>query len=320
MRLRPAPLRSLALAGAVLTAGCSGAAPPPNAYDQLSTAIETTWSPIQINVGLSATGPGSAFSLDASNLAIVVDTAGSRGAVHVSLPAADLDLPAGALDQLGIDGDSIDFDLVYAADALYVRSPILKSTLRMILGPSGKLPTGDLGGWLRMGTKEEFTALAALGNSAAGGVPSFAPPSPGDESFRTSLESAGVTVTSAGTERRNGADLVHLEFAVDTAKLAANPAFVAGAGAGGQRDQAIATIKSLAIEGDLWIDPATNHIVEWKSHLASVANPADAGDVTVTVGEPDGSVALDAPSSFVDIPLGILLAEAMKLLGNAAES
>jgi hypothetical protein len=320
VRLRLAPLRSLALAGAVVTAGCAAAAPPPDAYDQLSAAIETVWNPIQVNIGLSATTPGSTFELDARNLAFVLDTAGARAGLHVSLPAADLGVPAGALDQLGIEGDSIDFDLVYSGDALYVRSPILRPTLRMILGPTGKLPAGDLGGWLKMGTKEELTALAALGGSATGGLPSFAPPSAGAGSFRTSLEAAGIAIASAGTEKRNGADLLRLTFTVDTAKLAADPTFRAGAGAGGQRDQTIATVKDLAVSGDLWIDPATNHIVEMDSHVTSAANPADVGDVTVTVIPPDGTVPLDAPSSFVDVPLGPLLTEAMKLLGRGAES
>jgi hypothetical protein len=320
VRLRPASLRSLALAAAVVTAGCAAAAPPPDAYDQLSAAIETSWSPIQVNVGLRATTTGSTFELDARNLAFVLDTAGGRAGLHVSLPAADLEIPVGTLRQLGIDGDSIDFDLVYAGDALYVRSPVLRPTLRMILGPTGKLPAGDLGGWLKLGTKEELTALAALGGSATGGLPSFAPPSAGPGSFRTSLEAAGIAIASAGAEQRNGADRLHLTFTVDTTKLAADPNFRAGAGAGGQRDLAIATVKDMTVSGDLWIDPATNHVVEMSSHVASAANPADAGDVIVTVIAPDGSVPLDVPSSFVDIPLGPLLTEAMKLLGRGAES
>ena len=320
MRLRIAPLRSLALVGVVVTAGCAAAAPPPSAYDQLSAAVETAWSPIQVNIGLSATTPGSTFELDSRNLAFVLDTAGERAGLHVSLPAADLEIPDGALGQLGIAGDSIDVDLVYAGDALYVRSPILRPTLRMILGPTGKLPAGDLGGWLKMGTKEELMALAALGGSAADGLPSFAPPSAGPGSFRASLESAGIAVASAGTEKRNGVDLLHLTFTVDSAKLAADPSFRAGAAAGGQRDQAIAAVKELAVSGDVWIDPATNHIVEMDSHVASTTTPANGGDVTVTVIAPDGSVPLDAPSSFVDVPLGPLLTEMMKLLGRGAES
>lgn len=317
----PAPIRSLAIAAVVTAAGCGGPAAP-DPYDQLATAIETTWSPIQVNIGISATGPGTTFALDPTNLALVVDTAGSRAAVHLSIPAEDLDLPPGALGLLGIDGNSIDFDLVYAGDALYVRSAILKSTLRMILAPTGKLPSGDLGGWLKLGTSQELAALSALGGSAAG-LPSGAPPPADDpDAFRTSLESAGITITSAGTEKRNGADALHLKLAVDTAKLAADPSFVAGvgAGAGGQRDATIAMIKSFAVNGDLWIDPATNHIVEWRSHFAAIADATNAGDVAVTVGDPDGSVSLDAPSSFVDVPLGTLIAEMMKLLGKGAES
>ena len=46
----------------------------------------------------------------------------------------------------------------------------------------------------------------------------------------------------------------------------------------------------------------------------------EVGDITITAHDPDGSVSLDAPASAVDVPLGTLISEMMKLIGKGAES
>ena len=321
MRNRFALLASFVMAATVLAGGCSGAAAPPDPYEQLTTSIKTTWNPIQINMGVVVTAAGKTITLDPKDIAMVLDTAGVKFGLHVSLPAVGLGVPASALTQLGIEGDSLDFDMVYVDDAIYARSALFKPTLRMILGPVGKIPAGDLAGWLKLGTKAELMALGAL-SGAARGMPSLPPGSVADQStpaaVKASFEAAGITLTFAGMEKRNGSDARHLKLAVDLEKLAANPAFLAGVGA--QGGPMIAAMKSFTISGDLWIDPATNRIVESDLHMASTKDPAQVGDLTVTAHDPDGTVSLDAPTSPVDVPLGTLVTEMMKLVGKGAES
>jgi hypothetical protein len=321
VRNRLALLASVLMAVAVLVGGCSGAAAPPDPYEQLTTSIKTTWNPIQINLGIVVTAAGKTVTLDPKDIAMVLDTAGAKFGLHVSLPAAGLGVPALALSQLGIEGGSLAFDMVYVDDAIYARSALFKPTLRMILGPTGKVPAGDLTGWLKLGTKAELMALGAL-SGAARGMPSLPPRSVADQTtsaaVKASFEAAGITLSIAGTEKRNGSDARHLKLAVDLEKLAANPGFVAGAGA--QGGPMIAAMKSFTFSGDLWIDPATNRIVESDLHMASTKDPTQVGDLTVTAHDPDGTVSLAAPPSSVDVPLGTLVTELMKLVGKGAES
>jgi len=255
--------------------------------------------------------------LDPKDIAMVVDAAAAKFALHISLPATGLGIPAAALDQLGIDGDSLDFDTIYAGDALYARSAFFRPMLRLILGPTGKIPAGDLGGWLKLGTKEELAALSALSGGASG-MPSFAPPSTGAEASRASFEAAGITLSSAPTEKHNGIDAQHIKIALDLTKLTTNPAFIAGAGP--QSGQAIAMMKALTFSGDLWLDPATNRVFEADGHVASTNDATAVGDVTVTARDPDGSVSLDPPTSSVDVPIATLITEMMRLIGKGAES
>jgi hypothetical protein len=317
VRTRLALLATLVITAALLLGACSGTAAAPDPYDQLTTSMKATWNPIQVNVGFKVTAAGTTVTLDPKDIAMVVDAAAQKFALHISLPAVALHIPTSALDQLGITGDSIDFDLVYAADALYARSAFFKPMLRLVLGPSGKVPTGDLTGWLKLGTKEELAALSALSGGATG-MPSFAPPSNATTGTKASFDAAGITLSSAGLEKHNGVDAQHIKIAADLTRLTSNPAFIAGAGP--QSGQAIALLKALTFSGDLWLDPATNRVVEADMHAASSSDPTESGDVTVTAHDPDGSVSLDAPAAAVNVPMGTLIAEMMKLVGKGAES
>ena len=321
MRNRLAPLAAFVMTAVVLVGGCTGAAAPPDPYEQLTTSIKTTWNPIQVNLGIVVTAAGKTITLDPKDIAMVLDTASEKFGLHVSLPAAGLGIPATAMSQLGIEGDSLDFDMVYVDDAIYARSALFKPTLRLILGPTGKVPVGDLTGWLKLGTKAELMALGAL-SGAARGMPTVPPQSGGNPStpaaIKASMEAAGFTLTIAGTENRNGSEARHLKLAVDLEKLAANPEFLAGAGA--QGGPMIAAMKAFTFSGDLWIDAATNRVVESDLHMASTKDPTYVGDLTVTAHDPDGTVSLAAPTSSVDVPLGTLVTEMMKLVGKGAES
>jgi hypothetical protein len=310
---------ALLVASAILVGACSSPAAPANAYDQLTTSLKTAWSPVQVNVGLTVTAAGKTVTLDPKDIAFVVDEAAQTFALHVSIPATGFGIPDSALSELGITGDSIDFDLLYAADALYVRGAFLKPILKSVLGPVGKLPAGDLTGWLKLGTKEELAALSALERGAAG-VPS-ASPSPLDAgALRASLDEVGISLATVGVEAHNGANAQHLKMTVDMAKLAANPSFAAGAG--GNTAQVAALAKAITVTGDMWIDQTSNRVVESDVHVASTGDAAAGGaaDVTVTARDPDGSVSLTPPASSIDVPLGTLITQVMKMMGKGAES
>ena len=318
MRNRLAPLASLLLVAAALAIGCGGPAAPPDPYELLATSARTAWNPVQVNVGFKITAGGSTITLDPKDIAVVVDTAASTFAFHMSLPAAGLGIPSSALDQIGIAGDSIDFDVLYAGDALYIKSALMKPMLRLFLGPTNKVPAGDLTGWLKLGTKADLMALAALSGGASG-MPSFAPSSPGAKDIKASFDEIGVTLTTGAVEKHNGSDARHLTIAMDIQKLVSNPAFLQGAGP--QSAPVIAAMKNFTFSGDLWVDPATNRVLEMDGHGASTSGAA-AGtvDMTITAHDPDGSVPLAAPSTSVDVPIGTLITEMMKLIGRGAES
>ena len=318
MRHRLVAFAALLLAVVLTIAGCGGASGPPDPYQLLNDSAKTTWDPIQINIGMTFSVAGKSYTLDPKDIAVVVDGASQKTGIHVSIPAATFGVPAGALDELGIDGDSFDFDVVYAGDALYMRSALMAPTLKMLLGSVGRLPRGDLTGWLKLGTKEELAALSALAGAGAAASP---PPGAITEISRKAFEDAGITLTAApAVEKHNGADAQHIAFSLDTAKLASNPAFAAGAGGGTQAAQGIAMLKALSVSGDIWVATATKRIVEVKTHIAPASDAAQGGDVTITAHDPDGSVSLEAPASSVDVPIGILMSEMMKLVSGGSVS
>ena len=149
-------------------------------------------------------------------------------------------------------------------------------------------------------------------------MPSFAPPSVGTQSVKARFDMIGVTLNSVGVEKHDGKDAQHITIALDIQKLLTNPSFLAGAGP--QSGAAIAAMRDLTFSGDLWVDPGTNRVVEADGHVGSAKDSSLVADVTVTAHDPDGSVPLDAPTSSVDVPIGTLITELMKLVGRGAES
>ena len=320
MRHRLAPLASLLLVAVLAIAGCGGASGPPDPYQLLTESTKVAWDPIQINVGLKFTVAGESVNLDSRDMAFVIDGAHEKAGVHISIPAESLGVPAAALGSLGIDGDSLDFDLVYDSEALYLRSALMAPTLKMLLGPVGRLPRGDLTGWLKLGTKEELAALSALAGAGAAGT-SSPPPALLSGGSKQAFEDAGVTLTTGATvEKRNGADAHHLTLAVDMSKLTSNPSFLQGAGTGSQAAQSLALLKALSVNGDIWVDAATKRVLEMDAHIGAASDPTQGGDVAITAVDPDGSVSLTAPTSSIEVPIGVLMSEMMKLVSGGSIS
>jgi hypothetical protein len=304
---------------ALVAAGCSSGGGTADPYELVASSSKVSWDPLQINVGFAVKDGDTSLSIEPSAIAFVIDAAGKKGGLHVALPTDKLGLPAGALGQLGITGNTIDFDMIYDGNALYGRSPFFGPTLRMLL--PGDLPAGDLSGWLTFGTNAEFAALAALGGEFA--TPSAAPAASLDAAtIRTSLAEAGVTLGLAGTEQRNGVDANHITVAIDSEKLLSNPDFAAGAAAANaaQIEQMRSALKAVTVTGDLWLDKASNRLAEADVHVVNKNDADEKADVTVTFRTPDGTVSLSTPPSSVALPFGKLMQNLMKLAGRGADS
>ena len=314
MRKRLAPVIALILAVAAIVAACGSASTNADPYKVLSDSTKASWNPVQVNFGLDVKDGATTVTIDPSAFGFVIDSTAGTGALHVSVPVGSLGLDAATLTQLGITGSTLDLDVVYDGTALYGRSPIFATLLTMVLQPSGDLPSGDLTGWLRLGTKEDFAGLA--GNAGGSGdVPSFSVPPLGDaSSLKTTLEDAGITLTSAGTEKRGGADANHLKVAIDGTKLLTNKVFDSVSRA--QLDQMTAALKEITLSGDLWVDKASNHLTEVDVHIVSTKDATQTATLTIKLGSPDGTVPTSAPASFVDVPIKSIVTNVMKLIGQ----
>lgn len=299
---------------AIALAGC-GSAASSDPYELVLQSAKTTWSPIQVNIGVKATSNGATVTLDPASIVVVLDSAGGKGAFHVSLPAAALGIPAASLAQLGISGSSIDVDVVDDGAALYARSPLFGPLLQLLLGSSGSLPSGDLTGWLKLGTNAELAAFGAMAQGSVGkALPSASAGAQTAASMKSDLEAAGISLSLAGVEKHNGADAQHVKITVDATKLANNPNFAAGAGQ--NYAQVAEALKTLSISGDLWLDAGSKRIVETDLHFAQTSGGTDSADLTITARDPDGSVSLAGPTTSVDVPLQTLAAQVLQLMSK----
>jgi hypothetical protein len=268
---------------------------------------------------MTATAGGETVTLDPADLAIVIDAAAGKGAFHMSLPVAGLRIPASALAELGVTGDSIDLDIVEDGQALYAKSPLFRPMIRMLMGRAGDLPAGDLGGWLKLGTNAELLAFAAMAGGAVP-APSASAPAENAASLKSYLDGAGVTLTLAGTEKHGGVDAQHVKVAIDSAKLAANPNFRMGARAGAGGADIDAMMKQLSLSGDLWIDGSAKRVLEMDFHIAQASGGSETADMAITAHDPDGTVSLDAPSSSVHLSLQTLFSRVLEMMSGTISS
>jgi hypothetical protein len=315
VRHRLAPFIALLLALAAIVAACgSSSSTSPDPYKIVTDARQAVLDPVQVNVGFEVKDGATTVTVDPSAFGFVVDHDAKKGAVHISVPTGSLGLAAKDLTDLGVTGSTLDFDLVYDGQALYARSPILATVLTMVLQPSGDLPSGDLTGWLRLGTKEDLAGLLDLAGGS-GSIPSFAAPSPGDVAgIKTALTDAGITLTLAGTEKHDGADAYHLTVAVDGTKLLANKIFDSVSRA--QLDEMTTALKEVTLSGDVWIEVASNRVVELDGHIVAVKDATQTANITIKIGSPDGTVPTTAPSTFVEIPVKSIVTNLMTLIGQ----
>jgi hypothetical protein len=306
--------RLSALAIAVIVLAACGGTTVTDPYQVVDKSASATYDVVQVNVGVNATG-STPLAIDPSAIQLVVDHKNSKAEFKVSLPLAQLGADARSLAQLGITSGNLDLDVVYDGQALYANGDVVTTGLALLMTQAGLKP-GDLTGWLRIGTKDDFTALAGtLGQLAPSAMPSMAPIGSHDPaSIKRALDDLGITLTYVGAEKRANKDTAHLSVAVDTAKLASSPAFDKVPSS--QAATIKAGLQQLAVAADVWVDSSSYRLVEVDLHLAPKDGSSGKVDLTILVSQPTDTSGLAAPSPYKDIPLSQLLSQLLKGLGQ----
>jgi hypothetical protein len=297
---------------AVALAGCSNAPAASDPYQVLYDA-NGKWDTVQVNVGLSVQGGDTPLTLDPSAVKFVVDSNAGKALIHVSLPLDQLQVDATTLSQLGITGNTLDLDVLWDGDALYAKAPALKNAVTLMLMQAGQTVSGDLGGWMRLATKQEFEALAGF---AGGGVtPSMAPmPSAASAAdLKAKAEAAGLVLTLAGTEQHAGVDANHVKFTLDWSKFAQSE-FMKGVEAS-QAQAFLGAMEGATVTGDIWLDRSAKRVVGVDIHGAGKAG--EKVDVTVTAKSPDAGTSFTAPSDAVSVPLMGMITQLMAQFGGS---
>ncbi|HEX5828057.1 MAG TPA: hypothetical protein VFY23_11080 [Candidatus Limnocylindrales bacterium] len=310
-------LAALAAVALVVTA-CGAAAPSAPAvtdpYEVTSAVFDAPMERVKINVGITATG-AEPVEITPDAIELIVDTTAGKGSLHVSLPADALGGDAAALGALG-GGDTIDIDALFDGQGLYVKSPLAAALLPFLSMQGIPVPSGDLTGWLKLGTAEEFSGIAG----AIGQAPEASAMPGGDleelsvADLKQKLEESGVTITLVGREQRNGVESDHLLVNVDLEKLQASEL------AKGLPTDQISGMAGAAANGtlsaDVWLDASNGRPNEIAIHAG---DGTDKADITVLISDP-GDVSLDAPASFVEVPLAPMLVPLIEQFGGALGS
>jgi hypothetical protein len=310
--------RGLALAALPLTlvvAACGAATPSApaatDAYQVTSKVFDAPLDRVKVNVGVTTTG-SDAIEIKPDAIQLIVDTKAGKGSVHLSLPSKALGSEGASLGALG-GGDTIDIDALFDGQGLYVKSPLAATVLPLLAMQGVQVPTGDLTGWLKLGTAEELGGfMGAIGDAEASADPGqLKDLSP--EDLKKELENAGVTVTVVGREQRNGVDSDHLLLNVDLKKLEASDL---GKQVPSDQLGALGAAANGTLSADVWLDAANGRPNEIALHAA---DGSDKAEIQVLISDP-GNVSLDAPASFVEVPIAPLLAPLMQSLGGALGS
>jgi hypothetical protein len=310
--------RGLALVALPLTlvvAACGAATPSApaatDAYQVTSKVFDAPLDRVKVNVGVTTTG-SDAIEIKPDAIQLIVDTKAGKGSVHLSLPSKALGSEGASLGALG-GGDTIDIDALFDGQGLYVKSPLAATVLPLLAMQGVQVPTGDLTGWLKLGTAEELGGfMGAIGDAEASADPGqLKDLSP--EDLKKELENAGVTVTVVGREQRNGVDSEHLLLNVDLKKLEASDL---GKQVPSDQLGALGAAANGTLSADVWLEAANGRPNEIALHAA---DGSDKAEIQVLISDP-GNVSLDAPASFVEVPIAPLLAPLMQSLGGALGS
>jgi hypothetical protein len=316
-RIRAALRWSVAVAIVATVAACGGApasVAPSDPYQLLADSSKATWDPIQLNLGMTVTGGATSITVDPADVALVIDQKAGKGGLHLSLDGTALGATRAALDAVGIEGDRIDADFVFDGQGLYGRGDVLPLLVRTILPPTQAMPAGDLHGWLKFGTREEFAALMGIAGSVAAPAASAAPST--TPARREQLESMGVTMKLEGSETRDGRAAHHVTFELDADKLLASAEFSALPPS--QQAQMRQSVGRYAVSGDVWFEATTGRAIEVSMHMAGTGDAKEVLDMRVIAKDPDGSVSLESPPSSIEVPLSKAIQRLMTIVSGGA--
>jgi hypothetical protein len=312
--------RLTALAGLVMVAalaGCSGSSAK-DPYQLVFASRAAEPDVMQVKIGLATVGGSTPIAITPDAFKITTDKTSGKLRIQVDLPTSALGIAASELQALGVTGDSITLDVLYDGDGLYANSPLLSTGLSMLMTQLGQTPPANLSGWLKLGTKTEFEALAAgLGASAGASMAPF-PSITDGASLKTQLEAYGISLTYAGAESRNGVDADHVTMAIDLKKLAQNPAL--GSLNGTQLGQVGAMADQVTVTADWWLDKASGRTLEIDAHIAPTGSVPSSEpsrvEVIVQFGTPDAGTTFDAPATFTEVPLAPLFQALIQQFGK----
>jgi hypothetical protein len=303
---RPATLAVASLA--LLVAACGASAPAANAdpYQLATKTFDASWEQVKIQLGISGTDGKTNISIPPEAIQFSFDTTAGKAAIHLAIPTSALGDSASSLAMLGVTGDTVGLDVVYDGQALYAKSQLAAGLLPMLLAQSGQeIPSGDLSGWLKLGTAADFAgllgSLGAMPSPVAS--PSFDPSTLDPAALKAELEKAGVVLAYAGSENKNGVDADHLTVALDFTKLAASE-FAASLPA--DRKATLTEFAGKAtMTADMWLDRGSGRLAQFDLHAAETGGSGKF-DLSILVNAPDPN-AFVTPSGATELPIAPLL-------------
>jgi hypothetical protein len=328
-RFRAAILAIIVLALAL--AGC-GFGENHDPYGLLDKAWSVGWDRVQVQVGFNFeaqnTGGGDVMPipaqlgnvhLDPGAITAIVDTKTGqwRLAVAISMDAMGINpnLLGGALPF-----QSIDLEAIYDGSAVYAKSPLLPMWLEPMASGLGSPITGDLTGWVKLGTASDLEPFAGGEGSLLAtillgrGLPDLGTlplplPTPGNaESLRGFFEDLGVVTEYKGTEQRSGVDAYHVAAGLDIAKLAGSSRLATLLGVGREQLQGLTeTARQVALSAELWFDKDSGRLVGLLLSGQTLQGSTIKASLVLNLTEPAEADPFAAPATFSDVALKELI-------------
>jgi hypothetical protein len=293
-------------------AACGAATPSPTTTDPyaiLAEGLDASYDRVMVQVGIQAESDAGDITIPPEAITFVVDSAAGAGTMRVALPAEALGIAASDLAAMGIQGDTIELEVLFAGDALYAKSPLFASLLPLLMMQTGQTIEGDLTGWLRLGTAEDFASMAgAMGAAPVESADPDALAALDPAQLKADLEEAGVTVTYVGTEPRDDETVEHVAVAVDLEKLAASDLVDQLPADQLSQLEGVAGDGSLAM--NLYFDVATGALREID---VTASGDGQGGTITVLLTDP-GDVAIEPPADFADVPVAELFGALLPMI------
>jgi hypothetical protein len=312
----------LAVAALLAVAGCGGGNPDP--YAVLDQARTANYDRLQVNLGFTVDVaaqtnpefpdvqmPATSINVDPSLITAAAETTTGRWYVRLAVPLDALGMGNQGIP-LGLPFASVDLEALSDGTDLFVKSPLLP----MALGGVGGAPiTGDMTGWVRLGSVE---SLAPLGESmffpfGMAGVPTLPTtdllPAPGDAAaLKAFLTELATTVEYVGTETLEGVELVHLKGGVNIVNLVQSQRFLGLTGMTRDQVQGIAQMEGkIGISTEIWVNKASGRLATLRIEGTSVEAPVGTVAVILRIGEPGPEISFEAPATFTNVDLTELL-------------